>query len=275
MGFGAGALLAAVAGSARAQAVSPSASEPVIPLPSEAPAVDAPACPVSSDSLVLAGDGLLRSRRAVEAGHLTILAIGSSSIEGIGASRVEFGFVPLLQADLQQRLTDISVTVVNRGRGGETAWETANRLEAEIAAYKPDLVIWQIGTNDILRARPWSAIVSDLHRGSAILGQAGVDVLLVDPQRLPEDANNVNFGQMNAPLEETARLIALEGSRIGYAVQRRFEAMRGWDRLTRGGVGPDGLHLNDEGYACWAALTAETLAQALRPDATSKTSKQP
>lgn len=228
--------------------------------------MDAPACSVSGDSLVLAGDGLLRSRRAVEAGSLTILAIGSSSIEGIGASRVELGFVPLLQADLQQRLADVSITVVNRGRGGETAWETANRLEAEIAAYKPDLVIWQIGTNDILRARPWSAIVSDLHRGSAILGQAGVDVLLVDPQRLPEDANNVNFGKMNAPLEETARLIALEGSRIGYAVQRRFEAMRGWDRLTRGGVGPDGLHLNDEGYACWAALTAETLAQALRPD---------
>lgn len=275
-------MLAAVAGTARAQtqpttlpsnlpvptaqeaAAHEPATEPVIPLPEEAPAAGAPSCPVAGDSLVLAGDGLIRSRAAVQAGRLTILAIGSSSIEGVGASRVELGFVPLLQADLQERLTGVDIAVINRGRGGETAWETANRLEAEIAAYQPDLVIWQIGTNDILRARPWSAIVSDLYRGSAILGRAGVDVLLIDPQRLPEDADNVNFGKLNPPLEETARLIALEGSRIGYAVQRRFEAMRSWDRLTRGGVGPDGLHLNDEGYACWAAVTAESLAEALR-----------
>lgn len=261
-GFGVGVLLAA-AGSARAQTREP-ATEPVIPSPSEAPAADAPACPVGGDSLTLAGDGLTRSRAAAAAGRLTILAIGSSSIEGVGASKVELGFVPLLQLDLQQRLPGVDITVINRGRGGETAWETANRLQAELDAYRPDLVIWQLGTNDILRARPWSAIVQDLHRGSDILGRAGVDVLLVDPQRLPEDEQNVNFGRMNAPLGETARLIAVEGSRIGYAVQRRFEAMRGWDRLTRGGVGPDGLHLNDEGYACWAAVTAESLAQALR-----------
>jgi len=264
-GLGAGLLLAALtAAPARAQTAIGPATEPVIPTPAETPPVGAAACPVSGDSLILAGDGLFRSRAAVRAGRLTVLALGSSSIEGIGASRAELGFVPLLQADLQARLPEVAVTVINRGKGGETAWETANRLETEVLTHKPDLVIWQIGTNDILRARPWNDIVADLHRGEAILGKAGVDVLLVDPQRLPEDEANVHFGRMNAPLEETARLIALEGNRAGYAVQRRFDAMRAWGRLTRGGVGPDGLHLNDEGYACWAAVTAEGLAAALR-----------
>jgi lysophospholipase L1-like esterase len=37
-----------------------------------------------------------------------------------------------------------------------------------------------------------------------------------------------------------------------------------WGALPGGGVGPDDLHLNDDGYACWAENTAEGLATALR-----------
>ena len=47
------------------------------------------------------------------------------------------------------------------------------------------------------------------------------------------------------------------------AVLRRFAAMRDWSGLAGGGVGPDELHLNDEGYACWAEITAEGLARAI------------
>ena len=255
-----------ISGAARAQAAqpltTPLASEPVIPPPAEAPATDAPSCPVSSDSLVLAGDGLKRSKAAVAQNRLNILAVGSSSIEGIGASKVELGFVPLLQSDLRTRMPNVAVNVFNRGIGGETAHETVNRLEAEIQRFQPDLIIWQLGTNDVLRARPWNDVAADLQRGEQILTRANVDVLLVDPQRLPE--NGVNFRGKNTELGEAAKLIALEGTRVGYAVQRRFDAMQGWTRLNRGGVGPDDLHMNDDGYACWAAITAEGLAAALR-----------
>lgn len=260
---GLGALLAlTLANGARAQATTPVGGEPVIPTPSERPAPGAPTCPVSADSLMLAGDGLVRSRAAVGQGRLTILAVGSSSIEGVGASRVELGFVPLLQADLRSRLPDVAINVWNRGIGGETAWETVNRLEAEIQRFQPDLVIWQLGTNDVLRARPWNDIAADIARGEAILARYNVDVLLIDPQKMPDDA--VNFPGKNPLLDETARLIAVEGNRVGYAVQRRFEAMRTWTGLTRGGIGPDDIHMNDDGYACWAAMTAEGLAAAVR-----------
>ena len=213
---------------------------------------------------MLAGDGLTRSRAAVAQGRLKILAIGSSSIAGWGASRYEAGFVPLLQTDLRARLPNVRVEVVNRGVGGETAHETVARMEAEIAFHRPDLVIWQVGTNDVMRARPWNDVAVDLQRGEDILTRANVDVLLIDPQRLPPDEINVNTRGRNDELGEAARLIALEGDRVGYAVQRRFDAMAGWTRLLRGGVGPDDLHLNDEGYACWAAITGEGLAAALR-----------
>lgn len=221
------------------------------------------ACPVSADH-VAANGGLERSRAAVADGRLTILAMGSSSIEGVGASRRERGFVPLLKAGLERRLPGVAVTVINKGIGGETAKETADRLSREIEAGRPDLVIWQLGTNDVLRDRPMDDVFADFRRGETVLDRAGVDVLLVDPQRLPEGTTNPSFRGRNPALGEIARLIDLEGGRVGYAVLHRFAAMADWTGLERGGVGPDDLHLNDPGYACWAEVTAEGLALALR-----------
>lgn len=238
----------------------------VLALLAAAPAVaqTAPAaCPVSA-AHVAANDGLTRSRAAVAGGRLTILAMGSSSIEGVGASRPELGFVPRLEAGLGRRLPGVEVTVVNRGVGGETARETADRLARETAAVQPDLVIWQLGTNDVLRDRPMDDVFADFRRGQAILDAAGVDVLLVDSQRLPGQTDNPSFRGRNPALAEMARLIALEGGRKRYAVHGRFAAMADWGGLERGGVGPDDLHLNDAGYACWAEVAAEGLAAALR-----------
>jgi lysophospholipase L1-like esterase len=252
-----------IAGAARAQTAAAASPEPTLPRPGQTPPAAAPACPVNAAALTLAGDGLYRSKAAVRRlSRLNILAIGSSSIEGVGASRRDLGFVPMLQNDLRTRLPEVAVNVFNRGIGGESAFETANRLRAEIETYKPDLVIWQVGTNDVLRARPWSDVMVDITRGQAILDAADVDVLLIDPQRLPEDG--VNFRGKNVELAEVARLLAVEGARMGYAVQHRFDAMRAWTGLRRGGIGPDDLHMNDDGYACWASVTADSLAAAVR-----------
>lgn len=265
MGLGVGVLAFLAAGAARAQTAPRPAptAEPSLPAPNQTPAPGSTACPVNAAALTLAGEGLYRSKAAVrDASRLNILAIGSSSIEGVGASRRDLGFVPLLQSDLRARMPNVAVNVINRGIGGESAFETVNRLKAELALYRPDLVIWQVGTNDVLRARPWNDVMGDIARGQAILDAANVDVLLIDPQRLPEDG--VNFRGKNTELGEVARLLAVEGSRMGYAVQHRFEAMRNWTGLTRGGIGPDDLHMNDDGYACWASVTADSLAAAVR-----------
>lgn len=232
---------------------------PVGPALAQAPA----ACPVDAGQ-VSVNDGLKTSRAAFTNGRLTILAMGSSSIEGVGASRPDRSFVPRLESGLERRLPGVEITVINKGIGGETARETADRLEREVAAHSPDLVIWQLGTNDVLRDRPMDDIFADFRRGQTTLDRAGVDVLLVDPQRLPEATSNAGFRGRNPALGEMSRLISLEGGRIGYAVHHRFQAMAGWSGLDRGGVGPDDLHLNDEGYACWAESVAEGLATGLR-----------
>ncbi len=221
------------------------------------------ACPVSTDGFQ-ANDGLARSRTALRAGSLTILAVGSSSIEGVGASRSERGYVPLVEAGLREAFPDARITVLNRGIGGETTADTVKRLQAEIEAAHPDLVIWQLGTNDMLRDLTLASVVSDFERGRDILDAAGVDVLLIDPQRLPEDTENAGFRGRNALLAGVSGTIAWLGVREGYAVASRFGPMVRWTQLEGGGVGPDDLHLNDAGYACWAANTVAGLSGALR-----------
>lgn len=221
-----------------------------------------PGCLVSSEQFTANG-GLDRSRAAVRAGRLRVLAIGSSSIEGIGASRPEFGFVPLLEAGLERRLPGVEATVVNRGIGGESTLETVNRLQRELAAGPFDLVLWQLGTNDVLRSRPMKDIMADFRRGGSILDRAGVEVLLVDPQRVPDTSGNV-FRPKIADLADVARIIRLEADRMNYALSSRHDAMAAWGGLEGGGVGADNLHFNDGGYACWAEITAHGLSEALK-----------
>ena len=235
-----------------------------VPGPSIIRAFDVPAaCPVSA-SRFQANDGLARSRAALQAGSLTILAVGSSSIEGVGASQPELGYVPLVEAGLRQAFPDARITVINRGIGGETTADTVNRLQTEIDAARPHLVIWQLGTNDMLRDLTLARVVSDFDRGRDILDAAGVDVVLIDPQRLPEDTDNDGFRGRNSLLAGVSGTIAYLGTREGYAVDPRFSPMSGWAGLEGGGVGPDDLHLNDAGYACWAANTVAGLGHALR-----------
>ena len=43
------------------------------------------------------------------------------------------------------------ITVLNRGVNGEEAADMLARLDTDVIAEKPDLVLWQVGTNSVLR----------------------------------------------------------------------------------------------------------------------------
>ena len=62
---------------------------------------------------------------------LDILAIGSSSTEGVGASTPANAYPARLEAELEQR-TGVDFDVKNAGVGGELAAKTLERLKIEI-----------------------------------------------------------------------------------------------------------------------------------------------
>lgn len=79
-------------------------------------------------------------------GIIKIVALGSSSTAGEG------GIVPYphrLEMMLRDSYPDHTIDVLNCGIRGEEAPKEFDRIEKDVIAEKPNLVIWQIGTNSV------------------------------------------------------------------------------------------------------------------------------
>ena len=117
-------------------------------------AAPAPACAAPAE-LVRLDNPLRRAGRRIAAGlPLTIVAIGSSSTAGAGASSPAMSYPSRLAAELKALFPRSPVNVINRGVNGETAKDMLARFDGEVLAEKPDVVIWQVGSNSVLRDHP-------------------------------------------------------------------------------------------------------------------------
>ena len=76
---------------------------------------------------------------------LTIVAIGSSSTAGAGASSPAHNYPSQLALELQHRFPNSKITMINRGVNGEEVADMLKRFD-QVIAVKPDLVLWQLGT---------------------------------------------------------------------------------------------------------------------------------
>jgi len=200
-----------------------------------------------------------RSAARIDQGTpLTIVAVGSSSTQGVGASAPDLSYPSRLAAELKQRVAAIDIRVINRGKGGEDVSEELARLDRDVIAERPELVIWQVGTNAVLRRDDLTADRELIERGVARLKASGSDVVLMDLQYAPR----VLARPAHAEMEQ---LIAKVADRASVGLFRRFEIMRYWQGGQRADapkmVGPDGLHMTDDGYGCLAVELAEALAR--------------
>ena len=200
---------------------------------------------------------LPQTARAIRKGkELTIVAIGSSSTEGVGASDPAFAYPAVLAEELKSRWPWLTVTVVNKGIGGEDVEEMLARFGRDVLPYKPQLVIWQVGSNFALRSVDVDKFASIVRTGLKRLGAERMDVVLMDPQYAPVVVDK----PIHKRIVSAVRGI---GNDLGVAVFARFNVMRRWiasgqyqaeDILSR-----DQLHLNDLSYRCIARLLAESL----------------
>ena len=131
------------------------------------------------------------------------------------------------------------------------------RLGRDVIAEHPDLVIWQVGTNAVLRRDDLSADEQLISRGVASMKESGIDIVLMDLQFAPRVVARPASAEMERLIAEVAR-------RTEVGLFRRFEIMKEWDRTQQlapaATIGLDGLHMTDAGYACLASQLAEALA---------------
>jgi lysophospholipase L1-like esterase len=188
---------------------------------------------------------------------LTIVAMGSSSTQGVGASASSLSYPSRLEGELRDRFPAVEIRVLNRGIGGQDVGEELNRLDRDVVAEHPDLVIWQVGTNAVLRRDDLTADEQLIRRGVAAMKEDGIDVVLMDLQYAPRVLARPAWGQMERMIGEIAH-----SNHVG--LFRRFEIMQEWDHTQQlapaAMIGPDGLHMTDASYGCLASELAEALA---------------
>ncbi len=217
-------------------------------------------CSAPDDVTSLASPLPHTAKRLAEGKSLTIVALGSSSTYGTGATKPEYTYPSRLAALLQARFPDTDIRVINRGVGGELGVGTAERIAHDVLPEKPDLVIWQVGTNDVLFDLDPDAPMKAVRAGIAQIKRAGADVILMDMQYAPAVLMHARYHEMEHALWATART-------TGVPLFRRFALMRDWaehgNMKMSVMVGPDHLHMTDAGYDCLARqLSASILRDA-------------
>jgi len=217
-------------------------------------AADCPPVPVAAVPLPASRAALWADR------PLTVVAFGSSSTEGAGASTPGHAYPARLEALLRAALPGHAVRVLNRGIGGQDVGEMLARLDADVLPERPDLVVWQAGANAALRGMDPAAFRDTLAEGVARVRASGADVVLMDSQLAPVVLSRPLCPQLAAAMRDVAAARSIP-------VFSRAELMRAWETA---GTSPtdmlhaDGLHHNDRGYACLAEALAASLLGGLR-----------
>lgn len=104
-------------------------------------------------------------------GEHPIVAFGDSYTSGTGASEDE-----AYPAHLERAL---GVPVVNAGVHGETAEEALSRLERDVLAHEPRLVVVEFGVNEAFRGYPVERAIQGLDALLEPLHERGIEVVLV------------------------------------------------------------------------------------------------
>jgi lysophospholipase L1-like esterase len=192
---------------------------------------------------------------------VVIIAFGSSSTAGYGATSPEFNYPNRLAAQLRRQYPTADISVVNAGKGGEDAPEMMKRLQTAVIDMHPDLVIWQVGTNAVLRNLDPGETAKLVEEGIGRIQAVGADVVLIDPQYSPKvNEHAESAGKMMKLLSKTAEL-----RKVG--VFPRFAVMKDWHEKQaipiENFVIADGLHMSDWGYACFAQLLGDDIIKSV------------
>jgi len=138
--------------------------------------------------------GLTHFAQSLTRGQAKIVAIGSSTTAGEGNIKA---YPERLLSFLQAEYPNAKITMVNKGISGQEAPIELQRFGTDVIAEKPDLVIWQVGTNAVWQSPDQNppppsfdettrAIRDGLVR---LRDETQADVILMDLQYVPGRAD--------------------------------------------------------------------------------------
>jgi acyl-CoA thioesterase I len=208
------------------------------------------------------GAHLPRTAARLKSGEpLKIVAIGSSSTVGLWVLRSAATYPEVMRRELSRLRSNATIKVINSGRVGDTIPSNIARFERDVFAHTPDLVIWQLGTNDVAwGGRADQGLKRSVLDGVRALKAGSADVVLMDLQYAPQVLASASYSTMEGIIADIAKQ-----ERVG--LFSRFTLMR--NSINAGMaqselVTWDGLHNTADGYDCIGRALARAISTSAR-----------
>jgi acyl-CoA thioesterase I len=228
---------------ARAQTSPPMAAPTTVPSPYS------PAC--RSGSAALTGASPLPNVAAALQHRKTLRILSMGTASGRVSPRGDYS--ELVEALLEGALKGTDVVIINRGVSGELADEAAARMKNEVALEAPDLVLWQVGTNDALAYVPVNLFAATVKDQIDWLKAHKVDVVLVGLQFAPEMLRDAHYKRVR----DTLRRVAASENVL---IVRFYEAMEILNKAEKNDRPvADQFERSEQGYACLAQYVAHAI----------------
>jgi acyl-CoA thioesterase-1 len=217
---------------------------------------------LSVNSDLSLGARLPRTAKRLKSGEpLKIVAIGSSSTVGLWVLRSAATYPEVMRQELLRLSPNARISVINSGRIGDTIPDNLARFERDVFAHTPDLVVWQLGTNDVAwGGQPDDLLRSRVTEGVKALKANSGDVILMDLQYAPLVLRSTHYSTMEAIITDVAKQ-----QHVG--LFSRFSLMRNSiDAGVSSGalVSWDGLHNTVDGYDCIGRALARAILNSMR-----------
>ena len=184
--------------------------------------------------------------------QIRILAIGASASAGRGARHG--GNMGETRQILRKAIKGLDVEMINRGVSGELAAQAATRIRNEVALVEPDLVLWQVGTNDALAYVPVDEIRNTVVDTLNWLKEHKIDIVLVGLQYIDRMEQDEHYKNVREMLRKVA-------AKENIMIVRRYEAQRLLSQAegSGGGLFPDEFQRTEAGYTCLSQYLARAI----------------
>ncbi len=199
-------------------------------------------------------------RQGIEAKKLNVLVLGSGSSILPGRDGAASAYPARLQVALRELLPGVTVTVATDVKPHRIAVEAVTTLKSALTADKPNLVVWQTGTVDAIKAVDPDQFSDTLAQGIAMIRSAGADVVLVNAQYSPRTESMIGLTTYG----DDMRWVALQHE---VPLFNRFEIMRVWAELGTFDFtdAQNKIEMAKRVHDCIGWLLADLITEAAKP----------
>lgn len=165
---------------------------------------------------------------------------------------------------------------LNRGISGQTSGQLLQRMKDDVIDLHPEAVLILIGTNDLARHVPLTAIESNYQTLADLAGANKVKVIFAAVMPVSDYHKDQDPVYERTPLRPAASITALNDWLQKLCTQRGYTYLDYYTALVDGSgqfqaeLSDDGLHPNAKGYRVMAPLATAAIGKTLAPAETSQ-----